>query len=172
MSAICIFNLKHHKLDFNRLDNLSKKLVRYSLCNNLGVFFNCYDYGADIIKDAEMKCFFLMSDSFLYKNCDDLLDTSFLTDPLDFSKYKKEFSNHFHFFNDILNIVFEYEVSQVEVYISEDGSTSAKSDFLSLQTTKDKFLETLLNSVLENADKYAFTFPDVNITVDIPHKIQ
>lgn len=112
-----------------------------------------------------MKCFFLMSDSFVYKNCDDLLDTSFLTDPSNLTQCKKEFSHHFRFFKDIADIVFRYEVHEVEVYISEDGSTSKKSDFIQLETTKEMFLDTLLNSIWDNADKYAFTFPDVQITI-------
>lgn len=165
MSAICIFNLKQHQLKFDSMNDLARNLVDYSLNNNLGVFFNSYDYGADIIKDADMKCFFLMSDSFVYKNCDDLLDTSFLTDPSDLTQCKQEFSQHFRFFNDVMDIVFEHDVSKIEVFISEDGSTSKKSDFITLNTSKDKFLETLLNSIVENADRYAYTFPDVQLTV-------
>lgn len=165
MSAFCIFNLKKPPLDFNSLNSLAQKLIGYSLNNDLGVFFNSYDYAADLIKDAGMKCFFLMSDSFVYKNCDDLLDTSFLTDPSNLTQCKKEFFNHFKFFNDILDIVFKCGVREVEVYISEDGSTSKKLDFIQLETTKEMFLDALLNSILENVDRYAYTFPDVKITI-------
>lgn len=61
-------------MKFEELDNLAKELVRYCLNHdNLAVFFNSFDYGKNLIEE-HMSNFFLLSDSFLYKNYEFLED--------------------------------------------------------------------------------------------------
>lgn len=69
MSAICLIVLKEPNLEFDDFNELSKKLVRFAVDNNLAVFFQ-NSYFPDLFSKDNFNQFFFMSDSFLYQNCD------------------------------------------------------------------------------------------------------
>ena len=80
MSSFCCINLIDSKVtaDFENYNNLAKEIIAYALKNNIAAFFNSYDYWQDLILKADMKAFFLLSDSFLYKSCELLDNTCFI----------------------------------------------------------------------------------------------
>ena len=165
MSAIFIVNLKEYNLTFEELNNLAKKLVRYCLnSNNLAVFFNSFDYGESLIKEENMKNFFLLSDSFLYKNCEFLEDVPFIN-PMELVKSEKTFTEKYKFFNDIFKIVFGFNVSEITIFMSCDGSADNSSDFKELSATPKNFLHLLFDSVINNAEKFAYQIPSLKITI-------
>lgn len=168
MSAICLVNLKINSLNFDEFNDLAKKLVRYCLeCGNLAVFFNSFDYDKTLIVDEHMKNFFLLSDSFLYKNCEFLEEVPFI-DPFNLVESERAFTEKYDFFNDIFNIVFNYNVSEITVFLSIDGSVEHSYEFVPLSATPENFLHTLFDSVITNADKCAYQIPSLKFTIHSP----
>ena len=122
MSELCIFNLTEYDCDsFNEYNRLAKKLVSYSLKNNLAVFFNYEGHVCDIIKDRNMKHYFLLSDSFIYRNCDFLsLDYECIQQ----INTMEKFACKYYFFEDIVKILLNNNVKKIEIYISEEFDTA------------------------------------------------
>ena len=164
MSNICIVDLKDHTLDFDKLNEMVKRITQLALNKDLAVFFHSYDYRADIINSAKMKNFFLMSDSFLYKHCD-FLDTTSFTDVKNIEKFRKEFFKKFAFFTDILNIIFSYKLSVIDIYVSGGGDSGTVEDFDVIKTNQESFLKDLFNSIIKYSDEYAYGFPTVKLEV-------
>lgn len=164
MSAICLVNLKKHNLEFDQLNLLANELIQFALNNKLAVFFNSYDYGSELICDGKMNDFFLMSDSFLYKNCE-FLNTC----GLDFDKSnetaKSSFMKKFGFFNIIIHKIFQFNVNCVEIYISEDGSANSVADFETIKTSENNFLAVLYDEIIKRAKEYAYGFPSLKIEI-------
>lgn len=163
MSAICIVNLKRHSLNYNEMNLMSKDLIRIALLNDVSVFFHSYDYGEKIIKSAQMQNFFLMSDSFLYKNCEFLNSEWFLNsedDLRDEESTKQAFMQRYHFFEEIIKKIFKYNVKEIEIYISgEIYSVSSNDDFIRVGTSEKDFLNKLFESLedkLQNDFNYSF----------------
>lgn len=164
MSAICLVNLKDHTLSFEKLNNLAKELVKYSLENNLGVFFNTTDYGYDIIESGSMRNYFLLSDSFLYENCEFLEESYLLALGVKSNEeVQKRFLEKFSFFDQIIKILFQNDITIIEIYISEYGTEETAQEFTENVTTKDKFLEKLYNTFVNSED--VFTFPPVKFVI-------
>lgn len=163
MSQLCLVDISKTEMNFDELNDLAKQLVEIALKDNIAVFFHDCDYGYEIIKEAKMKNYFLMSDSFLYKNCD-FLNTYFFKDFKDIEQCRKEFKEKFNFFNDILSCIFNHKVNQLDIYITMNCSINI-SDFDCLQCDKDNFIESLFKTIFDYADAYAYGFPDVKFTV-------
>lgn len=165
MSNICIVNLKDNNINNNVkiLNRLSKELIQYSLDNNIAVFFNSYDYGEEIINEAKMKCFFLMSDSFIYKNCE-FLSTNFLMKTNN-KNIEKVFLKKYQFFEDVLKIIFKYDVSLIEIFISVDGAVNCVEDFNIIKSSRDSFLIDLYKVFAEDIYDGPFCFPTVKFEI-------
>ena len=164
MSAIFIVDLKRHNLSFDSMDDLARKIVKIALKEKIGVFFNSFDYAVDLIEDAKMKSFFLLSDSFFYKNCDFLN-----TDMFDISnkRFKKIFIKKYKFVEKILCEIKKAGVTSIDVYISCDGCTEVVSDFIDEKANMDSFLEGMFRGIFKYSNEYAYGFPTVKYSVDL-----
>lgn len=164
MSELCLFNIKEKNLKFEELNELAKDVTRYSLKNGYGSFFNTADYAYDFVEKVGMKTYFILSDSFLYKNADDLLDTTrFAYDSK--SDYRKHFFETFSFFEDYLDIVFKYDVDSVEVWIDGNGTATEIEDYDRLLSEKRNFTKTLYDVFMKMSKETGYTFPPVVIEV-------
>lgn len=164
MSELCLFNIKEKNLKFEELNELAKDVTRYSLENGYGSFFNTSDYAYELIEKAGMKTYFILSDSFVYENADDLLDTMrFVYDSK--SDYKKHFLETFGFFEDYLDIVFKYDVDSVEVWIDGNGTATEIEDYDRLISEKGDFTTTLYDFFMKMCNETGYTFPSVVIEV-------
>lgn len=75
MSMLCFFNFDAKRLSFKKLNDLSNEIIKSALLNGFAAFFN--DSFLDEIKIREnLSTTILLSDSFLYRNSDDLLDVT------------------------------------------------------------------------------------------------
>ena len=153
MSAICIINLKESHCSFEELDCLSKDIIAYSSENKLAAFFNCKDYMPNLIEEAGMSNYFLVSDSFLYRNCE------FLS--LDYDKCQRinnieRFKRKYYFFEDIIGIIFRYDIPTVEIYVSDDGASEIK-DFETIHSSVKTIVSDLYNNVFGD-DKHVNYF--------------
>lgn len=166
MSAICLVILKKHNLAFDELNDLANKLVRYCLnCGELAVAFNSFDYAEKLIEQENMKDFFFLSDSFLYKNCEFLEEVPFI-DTTDLEKFEKQFKDRYRFFNDIFKVIFGFNVSEITIFMSTDGASDTAEDFMPLTATPDTFLHLLFDSVINNAEKFAYQIHSLKITIE------
>ena len=164
MSAICLINPKSHKLKFEELNEMAKKIIRYTLDNNMAAFFNSHDYDSGLIKAVKVENFFLLSDSFIYQNADDLLDTISIR-RRSMKTFKKDFLDKFHFFTDILEIIFSFKITEVDIYVSEGGDSGDVEDFDLIQTNQHDFLNDLHDCIIKYADEWAYCFPPLKFEV-------
>lgn len=166
MSEFCLFDLKNinTNISYDKLNEMAKTITRFCLDKDLAAFFNSYDYGVELINEVKMECFFLMSDSFLYKNCN-FLDTTEFAYCNNEEQFKKGFLKKFDFFIDLLNIIFSYEITEIDIYLSEDGAVNCVEDFIVYKTTQKNFLKDLFNCIIKHVDEYARCFPTVKFEV-------
>lgn len=171
MSAICIVNLKKHNLKFDDLNDLAKELVRYCLNHdNLAVFFHSFDCQKNLIDEEHMRNYFLISDSFLYRNCE-LLEDTFYAPEMNLSEAEKKFNEKFKFFLDMFEIIFKYNVSELTVLI-DDSVAESINDFEPLSATPENFLHLFFSYVVEYADCSGyFGVPSLKITVTPSKKV-
>lgn len=165
MSGICIVNLKKHNMKFDEMNLLSKKLVKIALKNNIGIFFNNFDYDSEFIKQANFKTFFLLSDSFLYRNCDFWIfnDFELISDE---KKFKKWFYKSYKFFTKIFCELSKFNISTIEVYISNDGEDNV-NNFKEIHTTKQKFLDDFYKDYIEESDIYCYGIPTIKFVINL-----
>lgn len=153
MSSTCmiVFNEINKYEDY---DMMSKELVACALKNNKGVFFNIKGYADELISNAQITNYCVVSDSFVFYNSD------FLSVPLDVNlKYgsaeqKMKFCLRYQFLVDYINVIFKYK-NQVNLYVSDSGDEIVKDDFEIIICTKQNMLEILYNTILET-DGYVF----------------
>ena len=176
MSNFCCINLKDSNFenDYDSFNDLANVLVRFALDNKIAVFFNSYDYGEALINAGNMREFFLISDSFLYKNCDsflykncELLDNTQLLCQSEISQlvdFKSAFFEKYNFFEKIIEIIFRYDVFSIEIYITEDN-TDNMDDFNTIISSKDGFMSDLYKSVVEAIPSYGGEFPTTKFVI-------
>ena len=166
MSAICIVNLKEHRLAHKELNCLADELVSFALKRHLGVHFHARDYGYDLIQDAKMSNYFLLSDSFLYKNCEFLEEPLYPLERETVQQTYDAFYEKFHFMEEMLFLIFRQDVSCVELYLSTDGSVGSLLDFVSMQTNAEGFMNCLFQTVYDPEEKmFADAFPTVKLRI-------
>lgn len=165
MSAVCIVNLKEHKLSFDQLNDLANKLVALSLQKQKAVFFHSRDYRYDLIQESEMQNYFLMSDSFLYKNCEFLEEPLYCLIKDNIFETRKAFYKQYQFFSDVIKTIFDYDISFIEIYISADGSVGSIKDFYTIKSCRDEFLEDLFLSVFDSKQEILNEFPTVKFEI-------
>ena len=168
MSNFCCINLKQNNLidDFAKYNKFAKEIVQCALDNDLGVFFNLHDYASELITEAGMRDFFIISDSFLYKNCE-FLDNTELTRRMSQSNsfnYKAAFFEKYGFLSEFIKIIFRYNVLIAEIYITEDNCDSV-CDFRILESTPHKFLWDLCNVVIDSVKQYGGEFSTLKIVI-------
>ena len=164
MSNLFLINLKNHNANYNELCKLSKEITRFALNNNFAVFFNSYDYGNEIINEAQMKDFLLISDNFLSKNCE-FLNTSYFANVSDIEKFKKEFFKKFDFLKKLVEKLFQYNINLIEIYITQDGAVNSIKDFTEQTSSAKTFLYDLLIEIINNKEEYAYGFPTIKYNI-------
>lgn len=166
MSAICIVNFKEHGLDFSELNCLANELVAFALKKGLGVSFNARDYGYELIREAGMSSYFLLSDSFLYKNCEFLEEPLYLLERETERRSYAAFRERYLFMEEMLSLIFRHRVSCVELYLSEDGSESSVPEFSPIQTTAEDFMKCWFQTVYDPERKrFADAFQAVRFQI-------
>ena len=69
MSKTVAFFL-HEDIKFEKLIELSNKLVSYCLNKKLGIIFNHLDWKTQFIKELDSNFYFIITDNFFEYNCD------------------------------------------------------------------------------------------------------
>lgn len=157
MSAICVVNLKEHTLSYKNSNDMAKKLVEFALEKDLGVLFHTSDYAYDFMQSESMKNCFLLSDSFLSENCEFLEESyQLLLNIASDDDLRNRFYRKYGFFQGVIDILFQFGVNLVEIYISENGMVESVDDFSVTMSTRESFLDTLYQSFLKNIEENEF----------------
>ena len=106
---------------------------------------------------------FLISDSFLYKHADEILDiTEFVCD--EEGLMKERFMHKYAFLNQLMNILFRYGILSLDIYITEDGDECVER-YICLETKRADLLENLFQTFIRYSSQTGYTFPNVKIQV-------
>ena len=165
MSGVCIINLKKHNLTFEKINELAEKLMFVALQNHVAVFFHS-NYRKDIIESAKMQNYFVMSDSFVYRNCNfletnSIIEKLYLNNAFSYEEFHRAFKERSKFFNEIIDNIFQYDVSLIEIYISGSGCVSSANDFELRKTSTKNFLLDLFSSLQDYENDYNYEFSNV-----------
>ena len=164
MGDLCLFNLKKFDKQFDEFADLTKDVTNYCLANNFGALFCPMKCGNDrIIAEEKMTHYFFLSDSFLYYDYDFLDTTRFVNDSKE--QFKKHFFETFKFFEELLDVVFKYDIDIAEVWIDEWFEATEADDFYKITAEKESFLQTLYDFFIEKQVETGHTFPPVVIEV-------
>ena len=172
MSGLCIINFKRHNLTFEAMNELAEKLMYIALQNHIAIFFNSH-YRRDLIDNIKMKNYFVMSDSFIYRNCNFLDVVPIVESCIDSGEsvlheepaFRDEFMKKFHFFDLIIQCIFQYNVDLLEIYISESGCVSKEEDFEVVRTSSKLFLLDLFNSLVDMNNGFNYEFPNAKFVI-------
>lgn len=179
MSSLCLVNLKQNNIkDFNSLLNKLKLIV---LKYDLGLLVNAEDFGKEIIESGKMQSYFFISDNFLYPsselfNLQPLMLRLCGTDKfenVDFDRlpseneFHKAFLEQYNFFNEIINCLFEFDISLIEIYITANyGPTYFYEDFLEVKSSRENFLNDLYDTLSDElCNNFNYEFTSVKIEI-------
>lgn len=162
MSAICLMNFNARKIPFEQLNNLANEAMETALDNKIAVFFND-DFAEEVFDEFELQTSVLISDSFLYRHADDLLDVSEFVDETG-NDYKNKFMNKFRFFSRFVDIVFGYNIDQIDLIITQDGNENI-NDYKSIKTNRNNLIKDLFYNFMEQKKITGYTFPDLKIQI-------
>lgn len=160
MSSICLLNFDAKDLTFEQLNDLANELVKCALLNCVAVNFND-DKVKEFFNKQKLNTYILLSDSFIYRSADDLLDITSLAHETE-ENYKIKFIQKYGFFSQLIDIVFNYKIESIDFYVSEQGSINR---FINVETQKDSFMNELFSIFIEHSLKTGFTFPDLKIHI-------
>lgn len=158
MSAVCIFDFTKSKLEYSQLNDLLKTLTEAALTKDMAILYRYRGYADDIVQSADLKQYFILSNSFVYPDC------GFL-EPEEYTKTTSgkfnfsAFSAKFGVLQELLDILFRFHVQVVEIYTTIDGSVNSENDFEEISCTKSSFLDCLFKNVESHAPEYAYGFP-------------
>lgn len=162
MSAICLMEFNAKQLSFEALNELANEIIANALSNNYAAFFNdCF--AESFIKDEERMTYLLLSDSFLYRNADDLLDvTAFVYDTDEI--YEKKFIEKYSFFSKLVDVIFKYEIDVIDLYITEQGDDKFDA-YIFEEVKKENLLEKLFDVFIKSSSQTGYTFPNIKIHI-------
>lgn len=160
MSAVCLLNFNTKHLTFEQLNNLANDMVKNALLNGIAVYFND-NIVEELLSDEKSNTSVILSDSFLYRNADDLLDfTNFAYETEE--NYKTIFIQKYSFLSQLIDIVLGYKIESIDLYISEQGNFD---NYIYVETKKENAVYELFNTFMEHSLKTGYTFPDLKIHI-------
>lgn len=162
MSELCLINLKEHKLKFEKLKEVAKRVVQFALEIDKGVYFNSLPYSCDLIRKANARDYFLLTDNFYCDNCE-FVSTIGLFD-VEINAFNSNFKNRFRFFEELFKIIFGYDISTIEVFLSESSGDSL-DDYDEVITTSENFLDDIFDAVLKYKNEMAYGIPNLKLVV-------
>ena len=172
MSGVCIINFKKHNLTFDQMNELAEKLMYIALQNHVAIFFHSH-YRKDLIDNVKMKNYFVMSDSFFYRNCNFLNVVPIVESCMgnvmyvnhENAVFRAKFIKRYYFFDLIIQCIFQYDVDLLEIYISESGCVNKNEDFEVINTSAQLFLSDLFDSLVDMHNGFNYEFPDAKFVI-------
>lgn len=165
MSELCMIDAGNNQVNFDQMDQASILIVQMAMKEKIGVCFNSFDYTPELIKKKQVRFHMIFSDSFVHRNCGELLDTSFLDLKEQPSELLQIFRKKYFFFNQISDILNRCGFSEFDLYIDGVGSAENIGDFKEFETDAKNLLSALFCCIFESKEKYALCFPPLKAHV-------
>ena len=168
MSAICLIDLKSNEMTYPEADELAKRFACYGMMHNVGVAFNCGEYGQKLVKSIKSDLYVTISDSFLHRSCG--MIEGFDEKELDGSKQSQTaFYNRFKFIEDLLFIILHYKISEADIYLSCDENTDPKEYYMT-EAQYGKVIYEIYKVITANPGKKSDKIPPMCIKVKNTHE--
>lgn len=181
MSELCVVNLKETEMDFGQLNELANKLVNIALEEKIAVVFNSCGMFEEK-KPSGVKNYFTVSETFLSFDSNDfgllsLFDLQSLVlklcngdeyEPVEKDgAFKTEFVKRFGFFDKIISCIFDFPVSEIEIYFIENICDIIDFDEIeTVNTSAAAFLDDLFGCVEDIIDnKFNYVIPRVKFII-------
>ena len=161
MSELFLVNPNTYNLSYEKLNAFANNVTSFALNSHLGVRFNDSEYFPQLTSETNMQNYFYVSDSFLHCNATflDMCEYAYLSE----EEFKSVFFEKFFFIGQLLKIIQKHGISNVEIFISEDGSIESENDFYVISATKADVLQRLYECV-KSGD---YLFPTIKITLSL-----
>ncbi len=157
MSALFFVKFNKKELSFDALNKLANEIVGDALKNNYAVAFNDEYLGEAFNKEKDITI--LLSDSFLYRHGDELLDvTEFVCESE--KEFKLKFMKKFSFLTKLIDTLFQAKIREVDICFADTDESVPL-----IVTTKNDLLTDLYNEFITSSSKTGFTFPNLKIQV-------
>lgn len=162
MSALCFLNFNTKHLNYKQLNNLANDAVKNALLNGYAVFFND-SFAEETRRDEKLNTSVLLSDSFLCRNADDLLDVTDFAYEAE-TNYKMSFIKKYSFLSQLVDIIFQYEIDSIDLYITEQGD----EDFNCIyeRTEKVNIVKKLYDIFTSQSLNTGYTFPSLKVHIE------
>lgn len=170
MSELFIIDASENPVSFNQLNSTSILITEMAIKEGFGVCFNSFDYASNLLKRGtyrRARFHMVLSDSFVHRNCCELLDLSFLDPSKDYTSNFDIFLKRFSFLENLLDILYHNGFSDCSVFIDGWGTAETIGDFSRIATTKKDLLAKLWNQIYENKDECGYCFPPTLARVNL-----
>lgn len=168
MSNVVLFYVKDN-INYEDMNSISRKIVKYCLKKDLGVSFNFFGYCDEIVKELNPTMYFIVSDDFIQLNSEFLTTSNIFNIKAESGKII--FSKRFRFFNEIFKIFINNNLKDFGLLIMTDGSSESINDCEVKKVHSANITETLFGSIIENKDRFAYDFPNLLIKYEPSKKI-
>ena len=156
MSEFCLVNISDEKLSYEKSELLAKEVVKLSIKNGKGVYFNTEEFEFQ----KNMTFYFVICDGFISRNCDFLFSPVFCIErKREISK--RQFCNKYSIFNKVLGLLKKNGMKKAEVYFSSDGVADFEEETVELEG----FLGKVYEDIYKNEKEYALQFPSIKYVV-------
>lgn len=163
MSELCLINIKNFDLTFEELIVFAEDVVRFALDNQKGVYFNSLSYDNSLVREAKLKDYFLLTDNFYCDNSEFISTTGLFDVNIDI--FRDNFIKKFAFFECLFKLIFGYNISAIEVFLS-NGIGDCLDEYDEIITTSQNFLFDVFGQILKYKDEMAYEIPNLKITVN------
>lgn len=160
MSKTVAFFL-HEDIKFEKLIELSNKLVSYCLNKKLGIIFNHLDWKTQFIKELDSNFYFIITDNFFEYNCDFLTAKNILD--INQNNGKDNFYKSFSIFDEIYDILMDYSIKNISLLISNESNENSINEFNQIKKENKLYVEILYDLLIKENTKYGYDFPNVLI---------
>lgn len=161
MSALVLIKYNVKQFDFKIMNKLANDVVANALLNGFAVSFN--DDSAELILQDEIENSLLISDSFLYRHGDEILDLTEIVYEEE-SVFKERFILKYNFLKQLVDILFRYQVDSVNIYFTEYGESNLE-EYICIETQAEDMLEKLYETFIQSSKTTGFCFPNISIHI-------
>ena len=163
MSNLVLFYIKDN-INYEAMDALSRKIVKYCLKNNLGASFNFFGYCDEEVKELNPTMYFILCEDFIQLNSEFLTTQNILN--IQEKEGKDIFLKTFACFTEIFELLSKNNLKDFGLLIERSGicwPIKSINDCEIKKVHSTNITEILYNSIIENKDRFAYDFTNIHI---------
>lgn len=161
MSTILVIKYQTPSYDFDNINHLANTIIHHALKNNYAVSFND-EYANEFLQGNVINSI-IVSDSFLYRQADELLDVTEYSYSED-SVFNSFFIHKYSFLQFIAETLLNNGAKNITIYISDGGNCNS-SDSIHIESNTNNLMKKLYKAFIDNICSTGFSFPDICINI-------